>query len=815
MSAPLPVITTRCADRRDRGYLAFVAVSNEVAHLRLDSAPIDASLHALEIHVQGFDEPLVVLAEPMGEPNAEGFPLRLSPLDDAQASALRKELFPPEATAAEPEKPKPPRSAKLSEPPPMSRGHREALAKSTNASTMTRRAPGALVGRVLGDGRFALERLLGGGASGEVYGGLHTALRRPIAIKVLHPTLQYSPDYCARFYSEALAASQLDHRNVLRILDYGQEPDGLLYIVMELLDGKSLQQILDADGPLPADRMIHLIAQACAGLAHAHDAGVIHRDIKPENIVVVRRRDDEGNEVEAVKVCDFGIAHWAPPQPSEFVGDEDATLINRPDATKVVGTPAYMAPEQIRNEAVDARTDVYALGVVLYELATGKLPFAGDDPIMVLLKQLNEKPPRPSRIVPHINPELERVILQAIEKTPAKRHPNARILRAELKELVDDDAHPSGQHVKVSVQRGALSAADFLDRPADALAALATADDRARQQGLVALGEALRAALVASNVKAAKDLVAWLQLRAGDVSVRGEERELVDRVLRVLRDPQAIANLATSVLEGKIARIEDVAPLLAAGGPVAARALFDGRRSTTMTLELRARFVAAMRAIGPGALPVLVAALESVALLANRADELIAEDLLRSIPDVQSDAAGEVAFRFVRLDKPALGAVAITATTALWGRRAQPLLLGVIDSPVDSMRLVAIEALKKLGAIDDWALERFARILLGQVQAGEEVRLAAANAFGLAAAESRARASAFLHQRLAVASTGGLVGSMRQVFGAREDPNVLLALARSLVAVDPATARPALERLAAARAELRRDLEAILARPPG
>src|SRR5688500_16326942 len=236
LSVPLPVLTTHRPDRRDRGYLAWVAVANEVAHLPLDSAPVDAIPHALEIHVSGIDEPLVVIAEPMGPPTEQGFPLKLKPLDDDHEAALRYELFggepPPPSTQREDE----PRTLQVltpgyafelptknnaTIPPPLSPGHAMAPGRLTGGggigatNTLARRAPGSLTGRSLGDGRFQLERLLGGGASGEVSRAQPTALRRAVAVKGLAPQRQHSQDYSARFYGEALAASRLDHRNVL------------------------------------------------------------------------------------------------------------------------------------------------------------------------------------------------------------------------------------------------------------------------------------------------------------------------------------------------------------------------------------------------------------------------------------------------------------------------------------------------------------------------------------------------------------------------------------------------------------------------
>jgi serine/threonine-protein kinase len=832
MRALLPVITTRRPDRRDRGYLAWVTVAGEVAHLPLESPPIDGSTHVLEIYVDGFDEPLVVLAEPAGAPDANGFPLRLQPLDEAHADVLRAELFGAATEAGgsatdAPESEPPPSSRRdpqlgplipdvgttkrTTEPPPLSTQHVAALARTTGGggpSTSSRRAPGALRGRALAEGRFVLEALLGGGASGEVYRAVHTVLRRPVAVKVLHPTLQFSQDYCARFYAEALAASQLDHKNVLRIVDYGQEPDGILYIVMELLEGQSLQQILDDEGPLPLERLVNLVSQACAGLGHAHDAGVVHRDIKPENVVVVTRKDDDGNKSELVKVCDFGIAHWVPEQVKEIT-DDDATLVRLPDSKQVVGTPAYMAPEQIRNESVDARTDVYALGVVLYELATGRLPFMSSRPMEVLLMHITERPQPPSAHVLGFNPELEAIILKALEKDPDQRHPDVRALRADLRELVDDDwSAGSGQFRRVSLKMLPV-ATDFASSTADALATLASADDRTRGVALQALSEALGKAVSEGNVKLARELLGWLDSRFADPGLRSEEREELDRAIRVLRDPACVRTFAVDLLSGKLDRPEDAYPILAIAGPVAARALVEARRAMPASLETRARFVSLLRATGPTSLPVILGGLEPLVGLASRAEETLADDLLRAAPDVRSDIGGELAVRFVRADRPALAVVALKATVSFWGPRAHALLLGVLDSTIDPVRLAAVEALQRLRTLDDWAIERLGRILVSGNGASLELRVAAASTLALAPHASRARVLAFLQERLA--PTQGLVSSLMKAFVPREDPRVVAALARSLFALEPAGTRQLLERVVADRPELRTDIDAVLA----
>ncbi len=825
----LPVITSRRPDRRDRGYLAWVAVAGEVAHLPLEAAPIDGTTHVLHIYVEGFEEPLIVLAEPAGAPDSSGFPLRLAPLDDAHRDTLRAELF---GGPSDPEEPPPPsirgahalgslapppmmatRSSTI--PPPLTTGHVAALAGTTGGGlggiTASRRSPGELTGRTFADGRFVLEDLLGAGASGEVYRGVHTVLRRPCAVKVLHPSLQYSQDYCARFYSEALAASQLDHRNVLRIMDYGQEPDGILYIVMELLEGRDLQQILDTDGPLPLERLVNLVSQACAGLGHAHDAGVVHRDIKPENVVVVTRKDDEGNETELVKVCDFGIAHWVPEDKSQqVIGDDDATLVRLPDQKKVVGTPAYMAPEQIRNEPVDRRADVYALGVVLYELSTGRLPFTSERPMEVLMMHVMEMPKPPSKFMPEIDAGLESIILQALQKDPAKRQPNVRVVRTALRDLVDDDSSQgSGLHMRVSV-KNLPTASDFTINTSASLASLAKSDDKTRGIALQGLAEALRTAVSSGDMKLANDLLNWLDQRFADPLLRIEEREELDRAIRVLRDPAPARAFAGQLLSGKVQKPEDAARILAIAGPVAARSLLEARRAQPPTLETRARFVTFMRSTGPGSLPVVLAGLEPLTALASRTEEALAEDLLRAAPDVRSDAGGELAVRFVRADKPALAVVALTTTVAFWGPRANALLLGVLDSTIDTVRMAAIEALHRLGTLDDWMIERLGRILLGHSPASLELRIAAASALALAPMESRARVVSFIHQRLVPTQQGLVTSLLSKAFGSKEDPRVVVALSRALIALDPAGAKSVIERLLMARPELRTDIEGIV-----
>ncbi len=319
--------------------------------------------------------------------------------------------------------------------------------------------PDPIEGRRIADGKYVIESLIGAGAAGAVYKATHRELRRTVAIKVLHPHYQEDPHFMKGFRGEALAASQLDHPNVMRVLDFGQEPDGLVYIVMEFLSGRTLQSLLDEERRLAPDRAVEIMIQVCAALSVAHDHGIIHRDIKPDNIMLVPSRNDEGGTFELVKVCDFGIAALQNPRAEDSDFDVAEAVI--------AGTPEYMSPEQARGVEIDARSDVYAAGICLYELVTGRPPFLGDAPADILIKQLDETPKPPSQLSKGLDPLLEEVILRAIQKDPAKRHQSARELRVELKELID----PGDQHAADDDdERSIVENVPVLDDPASGFA---------------------------------------------------------------------------------------------------------------------------------------------------------------------------------------------------------------------------------------------------------------------------------------------------------------------------------------------------------
>ncbi|MFZ5469214.1 MAG: protein kinase domain-containing protein [Myxococcota bacterium] len=257
---------------------------------------------------------------------------------------------------------------------------------------------------------------------GRVFRAKQLALDKPVVLKVLRAALLSDERTVARFQREAKAASRLNHPNSISILDFGQADDGALFIAMEYVSGKDLHQILSKEWPLPEARVVRIVGQVLSALADAHGAGVIHRDLKPENIMVEQRR----GEPDFVKVLDFGIAKI-----TDSSGETGPALTR---AGFVCGTPEYMSPEQARGSPLDPRSDLYAVGVILYQLCTGLLPFESDSAVGFATKHLTEEPLPPSKRRPEakISPPMERLILRALSKDPDGRPATAEAFRAEL-----------------------------------------------------------------------------------------------------------------------------------------------------------------------------------------------------------------------------------------------------------------------------------------------------------------------------------------------------------------------------------------------
>jgi serine/threonine-protein kinase len=230
-----------------------------------------------------------------------------------------------------------------------------------------------------------------------------------------------------RFQLEARAAVRLHHPNAVSVTDFGQTPDGLVYIVMELIKGHTLREILGKDAPLETARATSIMLQASAAVAAAHEAGIIHRDLKPSNILVTKSADAPA----MVKVLDFGIAKLA----ADTLDDEDASAMTLPGTP--IGTPRYMSPEQHEGREITPATDVYSLGIILYEMLTGMAPFTGTSVVEIAIKHANDPPRAPREIVAAIPEDVERVVMHALQKQPEARPPNAAEFRQELLETAE------------------------------------------------------------------------------------------------------------------------------------------------------------------------------------------------------------------------------------------------------------------------------------------------------------------------------------------------------------------------------------------
>src|ERR1051325_1241892 len=276
------------------------------------------------------------------------------------------------------------------------------------------------VGRTLDD-KYIVEERLGAGGMGAVYRARHLSMERPVAIKFLHQRLMEDEAARLRFQTEARAAVKLRHANAVSVTDYGETAEGWVYIVMELLEGRTLREILSREAPLETARAISFMLQTSAAVAAAHEAGIIHRDLKPSNILVTQSADQPA----VVKVLDFGIATFTPDD-----DDDDVTAVA--PINSVIGTPRYMSPEQYNGNELTPAADVYSLGVILYEMLTGMAPFTGSTPTEIAQKHANDQPHSPREIVAAIPEEIEDVVLHALEKSPGDRPANAAEFRREL-----------------------------------------------------------------------------------------------------------------------------------------------------------------------------------------------------------------------------------------------------------------------------------------------------------------------------------------------------------------------------------------------
>jgi serine/threonine-protein kinase len=288
----------------------------------------------------------------------------------------------------------------------------------------TSSATDPFVGRTLDD-KYLVEEPVGAGGMGAVYRARHLSMDRPVAIKFLHQRFVEDEAARNRFQAEARAAVKLCHPNAVSVTDFGQTSEGVVYIVMELLEGRTLREILNREAPLETARATSIMLQTSDAVAAAHVAGIIHRDLKPSNILVTQSADQPA----AVKVLDFGIATFSADD------DEDAPVVAQTNT--VIGTPRYMSPEQHNGNELTPAADVYSLGVILYEMLAGMAPFSGSTPAEIAEKHANNPPHSPREIVAAIPQDVERVVLHALEKQPSDRPANAGEFRRELLETAN------------------------------------------------------------------------------------------------------------------------------------------------------------------------------------------------------------------------------------------------------------------------------------------------------------------------------------------------------------------------------------------
>jgi serine/threonine-protein kinase len=310
-------------------------------------------------------------------------------------------------------------------------------------------APDNLSGREIA-GRYRINKKLGEGGMGAVYRGEQISLKRSVAVKLLRPELSQNQMILQRFNAEAQAVAKLSHPNTVNIYDFGQDSDGTLFIAMEYIEGKSLREAIQQEGPFSVTRALAIALQVAAALSDAHAQGIVHRDLKPDNVMLQAR----GKQKDVVRVLDFGIA--------KLRDENRSTQAAMTQQGDMLGTPQYMAPEQIKGEAIDGRTDVYALGCMIYEMVTARLPFEGTTIMAMLSKHLVEDPIPPTQRRPELNlpPALDQLILQAMQKEPKDRAANMEAFADQMGALLGQlppDPNSMNRSGALSMQQGAVA----------------------------------------------------------------------------------------------------------------------------------------------------------------------------------------------------------------------------------------------------------------------------------------------------------------------------------------------------------------------
>ncbi len=728
MADELPVLVAALTDEQTKSLDEASRLGRHV-WVDLKWPPGAAGPHLLEVYTPTSNVPLRLLAEPLGTTNEAGHhALRLYPWEEQEKDAP---LF----------------------------------SDSNPAPT-----PDSIVGRKIANGRFEVLSVVGEGSIGAVYRARHMGLGIVVAVKVLHEAFQRDAEFSRRFYAEALALSRLDHPNLVHIYDFGQESDGLLYLSMAFVDGQTLRTILNRERRLEVPRVVAIMLQVCAGLGHAHARGLIHRDVKQDNVMIVRKEDDDGNVVENVKVLDFGFA--IPPSVSADV------------AQRLAGTPVYMSPEQCLGEELDARSDVYACGVMIYELVTGRVPFLANSAAAIRQMHIDTPPPLVSSKVPNVDPRLDRLVQRALAKSRDDRQQNMQELRAELKLLLLPEGTPAsavrttGSFDRLSINSmpavSVGSAKKLTPQPLSRPSAPAPEWMETRQEGYARFMEEARQAQTPAHSVAdmlAKDASTYLGELAHERDERALAKRLVEldgaiRVLaqrgdartlqmvnivisglsdrafaeetareglaalgRMFSDPDLLAPLAKNLLTNEDANREAAAEILADARVAGAYALYGARTKIAADQRARIAFVKTMKSLGEFALPVVRAALERIydgAIAgANPTATEVAEDLLLSMPNAPDEVAGHLVMKYAGSPIANLCRAAARALPRVWTMRAQPVLAHLLEHHEDdSVRLAAIVGLREIGGVDGAVVNKVAALIAAGKVRTEQMRAA-------------------------------------------------------------------------------------------
>jgi serine/threonine-protein kinase len=814
--------------------IAQAALDESIALLSLTTAPPQGEF-VIELHTPG-SRPVLLQAQTAGELSDGMCPIRLRPFDDEHYGQLLAFVCATDNVTNQPvtrwsqEIPRLASIPRLDTIPELTAEFRAELAERASS-------PGfdPLIGRTLAGGKYMIEALLGEGSAGAVYRCRHLALDKQLAIKVLHPRFRADATFTKRFHHEARAASRLDHPNVARVQDFGEEPDGLLYIVMELLQGTDLRRILHL-GSLPRQRKIEILMSVLSALAAANDQGIVHRDIKPENIVVVAAQNDDGEMVDVVKVCDFGLATVKPRQTGGTDIRSAAAAMSW-----VAGTPEYMSPEQILGEDLDIRSDLYACGVVLFEMLTGRLPFESHSVLHVLKRQLYEEPASPRSFDPTIDARLNALTLRALSKNREGRPATPRDFRNDLRATL--------RTARTATTSGPLPPASFQERHApkpfsgespavvgpqvrevrstetaeqtaeriihDVSAVIAALTSQLTPQKLEAR---LRAIVPAIPILLERGAVAQLAALAMPLARIANQASPQDNValqlcaqaLAALRDESRLVRVAEVLLVGQGHDKEAAREILMMGGAAALGALITVRRRLVGREVQRANFVSIVRAFGTNARAPLTLALESVTKEPDGGDPFLVDDLLRALPDEQQPELLKLGQTLAHHGSGTVRRTVVARLPEIVGPTCRAVLRVASRDPDESVRIAALGALRKIMAVDDSVVGLARDLLLGDTAASIELCAAVAGALGDALPAHRVEAFDTLKEALRPRNRS-LIDVFRHTSGGRDDAMVVETIARSLIAINADEGKVEVQRRASAsKGELRERLERLL-----